>query len=308
LEQRYRNIRKSKPSKTRKMLSELSVKRIKIEEMAMRGILFGLGSIGATILQASMNRTLSILQVIAAYDSNKKVAAQLWEKYDRKFDLLAWSLEFTKMDEIEIVIEAASPEAVEEICLPSLNTGKILITLSTGAFVRNPQLLQDAFKASQRHNGQLLIPSGAIAGLDGVRAAKIVGIDRAVLTTVKPPTALEGAPFILENQIDLTAYAEKTLVFQGNALEAVKAFPRNINVAAAFSLAGIGPARTQVRVFVDPGTQRNSHEIMVESPAGIIRSETVNVPSPSNPKTSYLAILSALATVKRITQKITVGT
>ncbi|MFX0114550.1 MAG: aspartate dehydrogenase domain-containing protein [Candidatus Hodarchaeota archaeon] len=274
----------------------------------MRGALFGLGSIGSTILQASMDGTLSILQIIAAYDNNTALANCLWKQYNQQFDLLAWPLEFTKMDEIEIVIEAASPEAVEEICLPSLNTGKILVTLSTGAFVRNPQLLQDAFEASQRYSGQLLIPSGAIAGLDGVRAAKIVGIDKAVLTTIKPPTALEGAPFILRNQIDLTAYTEKTLIFQGSALEAVKAFPRNINVAAAFSLAGIGPARTQVRVFVDPAAKRNSHEIMVESPAGIIRSETVNVPSPGNPKTSYLAILSALATVNRITQRITIGT
>lgn len=273
----------------------------------MRCALFGLGSIGSTILQASMDGTLEILQVIAAYDSDSTLANDLWNHY-RQFDLLSWPLEFTKMDEVELVIEAASPEAVEEICLPSLKAGKILVTLSTGAFVQNPQLLEEAFEASQRYGGRLLIPSGAIAGLDGVRAAKIAGIEQAMLTTIKPPAALEGAPFIVENQIDLSAFTEKALVFEGTALEAVKAFPRNINVAAAFSLAGLGPARTQVRVFVDPVAQRNSHEIMVESPAGKIRATTINVPSPRNPKTSYLAILSALATVNRITQRITIGT
>jgi aspartate dehydrogenase len=257
-----------------------------------------------------MDGTLEILQVIAAYDSDPTLANDLWIRYNRQFDLLSWPLEFTKMDEVELVIEAASPEAVEEICIPSLKAGKILVTLSTGAFVQNPQLLEEAFEASQRYGGRLLIPSGAIAGLDGVRAAKIAGIEQAVLTTVKPPAALEGAPFIVENQIDLSAFTEKALVFEGTALEAVKAFPRNINVAAAFSLAGLGPARTQVRIFVDPTNipQRNSHEIMVESPGGIMRSKTINVPSPANPKTSYLAILSALATVNRITQRITIGT
>lgn len=274
----------------------------------MRCALFGLGSIGSTILQASMDGTLEILQVIAAYDSDATLANDLWNHYNQQFDLLSWPLEFTKMDEVELVIEAASPEAVEEICIPSLRAGKILVTLSTGAFVQNPRLLEEAFEASQRYEGRLLIPSGAIAGLDGVRAAKIAGIEQAVLTTIKPPAALEGAPFIVENQIDLSAFTEKGLIFQGTALEAVKAFPRNINVAAAFSLAGIGPARTQVRVFVDPVAQRNQHEIMIESPAGKIRATTLNVPSPRNPKTSYLAILSALATVNRITQRITIGT
>ncbi|MFW9916908.1 MAG: aspartate dehydrogenase domain-containing protein [Candidatus Thorarchaeota archaeon] len=274
----------------------------------MRCTLFGLGSIGSTILQASMDGTLEVLQVIAAYDKDTTLANDLWNRYNRQFDLLSWSLEFTKMDEVELVIEAASPEAVEEICIPSLKAGKILVTLSTGAFVQNPRLLEEAFEASQRYGGRLLIPSGAIAGLDGVRAAKIAGIEQAVLTTVKPPVALEGAPFIVENQIDLGAFTEKALVFQGTALEAVRAFPRNINVAAAFSLAGLGPARTQVRIFVDPHGSTNSHEIRVESPGGTIRATTINVPSPGNPKTSYLAILSALATVNRITQRITIGT
>ncbi|MFQ5980145.1 MAG: aspartate dehydrogenase domain-containing protein [Candidatus Heimdallarchaeota archaeon] len=274
----------------------------------MRGMLFGLGSIGSTILRASMEGTLDIFQVIAAYDENKGLATRLWKHYNQQFDLLGWPLEFTKMDEVEIVIEAASPKAVEEICIPSLTAGKVLVTLSTGAFVQHPQLLEEAFEASQRYGGRLLIPSGAIAGLDGVRAAKIAGIEKAVITTVKPPAGLEGAPFILEKQIDLDSYTEKTLIFQGSALEAVAAFPRNVNVAAAFSLAGIGPARTQVRVFVDPKDKRNSHEIMVESAAGEMKCRTINVPSPDNPKTSYLAILSALATVKRITQRITIGT
>ncbi|MFX0117260.1 MAG: aspartate dehydrogenase domain-containing protein [Candidatus Hodarchaeota archaeon] len=274
----------------------------------MRGMLFGLGSIGSTILRASMDGTLDIFQVIAAYDENKVLADRLWKEYNQQFDLLGWPLEFTKMDEVEIVIEAASPKAVEEICIPSLIAGKILVTLSTGAFVQNPQLLEDAFEASQRYGGRLLIPSGAIAGLDGVRAAKIAGIEKAVIKTIKPPAGLEGAPFILEKQIDLSSYAEKTLIFQGTALEAITAFPRNVNVAAAFSLAGIGPAQTQVQVFVDPQNKQISHEILVKSAAGEIKCMTINLPSPNNPKTSYLAILSAMATVKRITQRITIGT
>jgi len=129
-----------------------------------------------------------------------------------------------------------------------------------------------------------------------------------VLTTSKPPAGLAGAPFVAENQIDLDEIKERTVLFEGTAQEAVKAFPANINVAASLSLAGIGPQRTQVRIIADPELSANVHQIEVIGKFGKLTTRTENLPSPSNPKTSYLAALSAVATLKSITEAAKIGT
>jgi aspartate dehydrogenase len=134
--------------------------------------------------------------------------------------------------------------------------------------------------------------------LDGLRAAREAGLDTVTLTTRKPPKGLEGAPCLVANGIDVSELAEETVVFDGTATEAVQAFPKNVNVAAALSLAGIGPERTQVRVIADPKATVNSHEVVAEGSFGRLRTVTENKLSPRNPKSSYLASLSACAEIR----------
>jgi len=160
----------------------------------------------------------------------------------------------------------------------------------------------------EKTGGRLWLPSGAIAGLDGVKAAVMAGVDSVTLTTTKPSEGLAGAPGIKEKAIDLNRIKVATEVYNGPADEACRLFPQNVNVAASLSLAGIGPKRTMVRIIADPNVDKNIHEIEVKGDFGVLRTRVENVPSPENPRTSYLAILSALATLRKLTQQMQVGT
>jgi aspartate dehydrogenase len=157
-----------------------------------------------------------------------------------------------------------------------------------------PGLMEEA-----RSRGcQIHIPSGAICGLDGIRSAMEAGLHQVTITTRKPPKGLEGAPYLVQNNIDISNLREPKVVFEGTAMDAVKYFPQNVNVAAALSLAGIGAVETRVRVIADPTTTVNSHEIVAEGAFGRLKTVTENLPSPRNPKSSYLASLSAVAELR----------
>ena len=188
-----------------------------------------------------------------------------------------------------------------------LESGKDLMVMSVGAFM-DEKLLDDLVSAARKNDCRIFVPSGAIAGIDGLRSARTALISKVEISTTKNPKGLEGAPFIIENNIDVNSFHEKTLIFDGNAKEAVRAFPANVNVAASLSLAGIGSEMTRVKVFVDPEASRNIHEITVEGDFGKFTCRIENIPSPDNPKTSLLAALSAIATLKKITEPLQIGT
>ena len=194
----------------------------------------------------------------------------------------------------DFLVECAVAAAVPEVMAVSVRNTRGCMILSLGALVTDPALLDTAYRSGL----QVRLPSGAVCGLDGLRAAREAGIDRVTLTTRKPPAGLEGAPHLVEHGIDVTGLTEPLVVFEGNALEAVTAFPKNVNVAAAVSLAGIGPERTRVRVVADPAATVNSHEVEAEGAFGRLKAVTENVPSPRNAKTSYLASLSAIAELR----------
>jgi len=146
----------------------------------------------------------------------------------------------------------------------------------------------------------IYVPSGAVCGIDGVRAAAIGKIKRVTLTTRKPPKGLRGAPYLEKRKIDIDKIKKETVIYNGTADDAVKHFPKNINVAATLSLSGIGPSRTIVRIITSPKYNTNSHEVEVEGEFGRLFTKTENVPSKQNPKTSQLAIYSALAKLKEV--------
>ena len=176
--------------------------------------------------------------------------------------------------------------------------------LSVGGFLGH----EDLFDLARERGCHIYIPSGAIAGLDGLRAAAMGRIDTVRLTTHKPPQSLATAEIVREKRLTLEGLAGPLTIFEGPASEAVRHFPVNLNVAASLSLAGIGAEATIVKVVADPGLTRNVHEVEVEGEFGRLFVRLENVPSPDNPKTSYLAALSALALLKRITEPVQIGT
>jgi aspartate dehydrogenase len=161
---------------------------------------------------------------------------------------------------------------------------------------------------TREKNARIFIPSGAICGIDGLKAATFGKINKVILTTKKPPKAFLGLPYVLKKKIRLDNINEDTVLFEGDALSAIRSFPQNINVAATLSIAGIGPDNTLVRIMASPNITKNIHEIEIESDAGTIFTRTENVVHPDNPKTSYLAVLSAIATLKQILEPIKIGT
>ena len=158
----------------------------------------------------------------------------------------------------------------------------------------------------EKHGCRILVPSGAIAGLDGMKGAREGGITSVTMETRKPPRGLAGAPWIEQQKIDLDAITEETLVFEGPATEAVKAFPANVNVVAAVSLASIGPEKTRIKIYAVPGQKRNQHRITVEGEFGRLGIEIENEPS-ENPRTGRLSYLSAIAMLRELGAPVQVG-
>jgi aspartate dehydrogenase len=204
----------------------------------------------------------------------------------------------------DLIIEAAAPGAVAEVLQAIVSDGKDVMIMSVGGILGSEDLLDKARKKGVK----VLVPSGAIAGIDAIKAAKRSGIESVTITTSKAPRSIKGAPYLLENNIDVEKIKKKTVIFEGNALEAVKGFPKNINVSALLSIAGIGPEKTKVRIVVSPALTRNMHEIEVKGKAGRILARTENVPSPENPKTSYLAVLAAIESFRGYFDTVRIGT
>jgi aspartate dehydrogenase len=203
----------------------------------------------------------------------------------------------------DLVVEAATQTALRELGPAVLAAGRHLMVLSVGGLVG---VLDEWARLADTHGCRILVPSGAIAGLDGVKGAREGRITAVTMETRKPPRGLAGAPYIEANRIDLDAITEETLIFEGPATEAVKAFPANVNVVAALSLAGIGPERTRIRLFAVPGQARNQHRITVEGEFGRLAIEVENVPS-ENPRTGKLSYMSAIAMLRELGSPLRVG-
>ncbi len=215
--------------------------------------------------------------------------------------------EVLKRDDVQIVIEAASQEAVRQYALKILSNNKDLMVMSTGALL-DDVLFAKIIETAKKSGRKIYVPSGAIVGLDNIKSAAIGRIEEVTLTTRKPPMSLKGAPYVEKSKIDLSMLKEPLVLYEGVAREAVKLFPQNVNVAASLSLAGIGPDKTKVKIIVDPSIKNIIHEIYVKGEFGEIHTKTINKPCPSNPKTSYIAALSAIATLRKISGNMIIGT
>ncbi len=204
-----------------------------------------------------------------------------------------------------LVIEAAGASVAYEIAQKALELGKKVMLMSVAGILDGHRQL---FALAQAKGGRLYLPSGAIAGLDAVKAASMSRINTATLITRKPPQGLAGAPYLAQQKIDLAGIKGETVVFEGSAAEAIKGFPKNVNVCATLSLAGIGAEKTKVKIVTSPAYKANIHEIELEGDFGRLMARTENLPSPENPRTSFLASLSAIATLKSILDVVKIGT
>jgi aspartate dehydrogenase len=203
----------------------------------------------------------------------------------------------------DLVIEAATQSALQELAPKVLGAGKDLMVLSCGGLLGR----SDWVGLAEKNRCRILVPSGAIAGLDGVKGARVGAITSVTMESRKPPRGWAGAPYIEEKRIDLGAIKEETLIFEGLATDACKAFPANVNVVAALSLAGLGPEKTEIKIFAVPGLARNTHQITVEGEFGRLQVKVENVPS-ENPRTGKLSYLSTIAMLRELGSTLHVGT
>jgi aspartate dehydrogenase len=264
----------------------------------------GCGAIGGSLAGAIVRDFSKQTKLAALYDIDILKAKRLSKAICKNKDLSVNNLE-QLINKSELVIECASARSSWSIAQNVLKNGRNIIIMSVGGIVEHYQELK---VLAEDKNVNIYIPSGAICGIDGLKAAGCGKINKVILTTKKPPKAFLGVPYVSKKGIRLDNINEDTVLFEGTALTAIMAFPQNINVAATLSLAGVGLANTIVRIVASPNITRNIHEIEIESEAGKVTTRTENVIHPDNPKSSYLAVLSAVATLKQILEPIKIGT
>ena len=202
----------------------------------------------------------------------------------------------------DLIIEALPPPIVPSLLHHVFANNKDVVLISASTLLTDPDLTP----LHSATEGRIMIPSGALCGIDGVSSMAQIGIISSNIATTKPPKGYSGAPYIIENNIDLNSIKQATCLFRGNALEAAKGFPANVNVAATLSLAGIGAEKTMVEIWADPNVTSNSHEITVKSAYSSLNAKITNKPDPQNPKTSVLAAQSIIRVLKGMTEPLVV--
>ena len=207
----------------------------------------------------------------------------------------------------EVVIEAASHDAVRECVEDLLSNGIAVVVLSGGALC-DDELRARFERASAKHRALLYLPSGGIGGLDALKAACAAGVDEVSIAVTKPPAAWKGIAYVERMKIDLDRLAGPVTLFEGTAREGVPLFPANVNIAAVLSLAGVGFDRTRLKVVADPALRFNTHFITIKGRTGVIDLRFESVPSPDNPKTAMLACYSALAAFRQFDSPVRYGT
>jgi aspartate dehydrogenase len=270
------------------------------DTMSLRVAIGGFGAIGKAVAER-LDRGIEGLTLAAVSARDPTRAAAAVARFARPVPVLP----LARLGEAaDIVVECAPAALLRELAEPALALGRTVMVLSCGALLDNFDLIELA----RRHGGRILVPSGALLGLDAVVAAAEGGISRVHMVTRKPPQGLAGAPYLEANAIVVTGLSKPKCVFTGTAREAARGFPANVNVAAALALAGIGPDRTTIEIWADPALTRNVHCIEVEAEAARFTMQIENVPSAENPRTGRLTALSVVAALKKLSAPLAIGT
>ena len=268
--------------------------------MVQRVAIAGFGAIGRVVAQRLDGGIVGLaLAAVSARDHSR--AEQAIASFAQPIPVVPLPRLWEHAD---IIVECAPAALLREIAEPALAHGRRVMVLSCGALLDNFDLVDLA----RRHGGRIFVPSGALLGLDAVAAAAEGSISTVHMITRKPPGGLSGAPYLEENAIDIAELSEPKRLFAGTAREAARGFPANVNVAAALALAGIGPDRTTIEIWADPGVTRNVHRIEVEADTARFSLQIENVPSTENPRTGRLTALSVVAALRKLSSPLAVGT
>ncbi|MEM3510673.1 MAG: aspartate dehydrogenase [Nitrososphaerales archaeon] len=269
--------------------------------------LIGCGAIGSEIAKAIDEGLVPNAELKAALDKNLQALHTLNTHLKKRYKPVKTLAELLKTN-IDLIVEAASQQAVREYSEKILKSRKDLVVLSVGALL-DRELLQRLLLLCQRYGCKIYVVSGALGGIDAVKAASIVGFSELSLTTRKHPRALASSPFFAEKGIDPSSITEPTTLYEGGAVEAARLFPANVNVGATLTLAASPNREPTIRVIADPTLDVNIHEVVAKGKFGEISIVLKNKPFPNNPKTSYIAALSAISTLRSIcTLGLKVGT
>ena len=203
----------------------------------------------------------------------------------------------------DVVVECLPPAMFRSVALSVIDAARIFMPLSVGQLLENWDLVARAKDKGAR----ILVPTGGLIGLDAVRAAAEGTIRSVTMITRKPPGGLDGAPYLVERGISLNNLQAPLKVFDGMAREGARGFPQNVNVAAALSLAGLGPDRTRLEIWADPALDRNTHRIEVDADTARFSMMIENVPS-DNPRTGRIVALSTVAALRGLVSELKIGT
>lgn len=264
----------------------------------------GLGTIGLAVARAldpaSPRDGVEGLRLVAVSARDlDKAAANLAE--------FANPPEIVDLEELaesaDVVVEAASGAVFERIAEPALRAGRVFVPSSVNALLPRMYLVALA----QQTGGRIVVPTGALLGLDAVRACAEGPVESITLETREPPRRLARAPFVARHDLDVLSVSTPTRIFEGSAVEAAAGFPSIANVATALALAGIGPVRTRVVIWADPAVDHSVHTIRVTADAARLTMTVENVPGEGNPRTGRLAPQSVIACLRGLVSPLKVG-
>jgi aspartate dehydrogenase len=271
---------------------------VRAPKAPLRVAVAGLGAIGLKIAEA-LDRGIPGCALAAVSANDRGKALERLAHLRRPVPVVA----LDKLEPLaDIVIECAPAKLLPAVAEPFLRAGKTVIVLSCGALLADEHLVSLA----HQHGGQIVVPTGALLGLDAVAAAAEGEIRSVRMITRKPVRGLAGAPYLAEHNIRIEDTTEPLRIFTGTAREAATGFPANLNVAVALSLAGIGPDKTTLEIWADPSLERNVHRVEVVADSATFSMGIENVPS-DNPRTGRITALSVISYLRKLNAPLRVG-
>lgn len=260
----------------------------------------GLGTIGSVVARR-LNDGIEGLELAAVCSRDRAKAARKLAELTAPVPVVSVA---ELVERCDVIAEAVPKTVFRDIAVPAIEAGRILVTVSAAGILANP----DVIDLARKTGGRIILATGALLGLDAVRAAAEGRINEVRMVTRKPPNALEGAPYLVKHGISVRGLNAPLKVFDGNARDGAAGFPANVNVAAALGLAGVGPDETRLEIWADPTLTRNTHTIKVDADSARFEMTIENVQSPENPGTGKITALSVLACLRGLAAPFKVGT
>jgi aspartate dehydrogenase len=259
----------------------------------------GLGTIGGKVADV-LDQGIPGLTLAAIHTRTESAALERMKSYRHPVPLVSPEVLAQNAD---VIVDCVPKQAFRGVVEPALKAGRVVVTVSGAALLAN----EDLIGLAEQHGGRIILATGALLGLDAIRAAAEGNIHSVTMVTRKPPRSLIGAPHLVDNQIDINDLSEPLLVFSGNAFDGAAGFPSNVNVAAAVGLAGVGARNTKLEIWADPTRTRNTHTIKVDADSARFEMTIENIPTESNPGTGRITALSVITTLRGLVQSLKVG-